>query len=72
LDPLGGKLGMVLLATRQFHPGRGVDGFHVLRTPGDCKRDERQMPILGSMTDLDFDVWDEGGRLLQKVAPAAP
>jgi hypothetical protein len=35
------------------------------------ERDERQMPILGPMTDLDFDVWDEGGRLLQKVEPAA-
>ena len=35
------------------------------------ERDERQMPILGLMTDLEFDVWDEGGRLLQKVEQAA-
>jgi hypothetical protein len=30
-----------------------------------------QIPILKSITDLDFDVWDVGSRLLQKVEQAA-
>jgi hypothetical protein len=71
LDPLGGELGMMLLARRQFHPGRASMGFAFSELREIVERDERQMPISGPMTDLDFDVWDEGGRLLQKVEPAA-
>jgi hypothetical protein len=61
---------MMLLARRQFHPGRASMGFAFSGLREIVER-ERQMPILGPMTDLDFDVWDEGGRLLQKVEQAA-
>ena len=66
MDLLGGKLGMMLLARRQFHPGRASMGFAFSALREIVERD-----ILGAMTDLDFDVRDEGGRLLQKVEQAA-
>jgi hypothetical protein len=41
---------------------QGVDDYPLRRI---------QIPILKSITDLDFDVWDVGSRLLQKVEQAA-
>jgi hypothetical protein len=47
---------MMRLARRQFHPGRDSMGFTFSELQEIVERDVRQMPILGSMTDLDFDV----------------
>ena len=57
-------------AGASFPRSRASMGFTFSELQEIVERDERQMPILGLMTDLEFDVWDEAGRLLQKVAPA--
>lgn len=50
------RLGMMLLARRQFHTGRDSMGFRFSEIQEIVERDEGQMPILRYMTDLDFDV----------------
>lgn len=64
-------LGMMLLARRQFRPGRDMMGFTFTELEEIVRREELQRPILRSMTDSDWDAWKDGEELLKQVQQSA-